>query len=93
MEAAAAATAARTAALQASGTKARRNRSGASYDLLTLAPRSGADAAALQAREAAAAARHRDRCAALAAHATGGEGYNILTGAPVAPASGSGGAA
>lgn len=76
------AAAARTAALQASGAKARRNRSGASYDLLTLAPRDGADAAAMQAREAAAIARRNKRVAALAKRSSGGGGFDILTGLP-----------
>ena len=68
MQAEAAAHAARTLALQASGAKARRNRSGASYHLLTMAPLTEADARAAQAREEAARARASARKAALAAH-------------------------
>lgn len=71
----------RTAQLQASGLKARRNRSGASYDLITLAPRGGNDAAALQAREAAAYSRAADRKAAISARSHG-DGFDILTGLP-----------
>ena len=83
MEEEAAAQVERTRALQASGAKARRNRSGASYDLLTLAPLTSKDAAFLQAREASALARHEDRKSALALRSTGGGGFDILTGLPV----------
>jgi len=80
MRAEAAAQLARTVALQASGTKARRNRSGASYHLLTLQPLSEPAARAQQEREDFARWRARERSEMLASHQ--GSSFDILSGGP-----------